>query len=117
MAVPWVNDQWHLLGPAIRRTLARLPDHFDPYTSYKWLVRWRRAGGRHHSVLAPAHDAAVQTIDTSIFRVRPRSTCFSLYPTELASRSTFFNRIKQYRGMALLYERLAANYLAFVQLA
>ena len=29
----------------------------------------------------------------------------------------FFNRIKQCRRVATLYDRLAANYLAFVQLA
>jgi hypothetical protein len=50
-----------------------LPDMFGPHTAcYNRFVRWRRAGvwAKLMSVLAGAHDAAVQMIDTSIVRVR-----------------------------------------------
>src|ERR1700720_3914010 len=62
--------QRHLLGAAIRRTMA-LPDWYGLcITCYNRFVRWRRAGvwGRIMDALAAAHDAAVQTIDTSIVR-------------------------------------------------
>jgi transposase len=45
-----------------------LPDTFGSYTPcYNRFVRWRRAGvwGKIMHVLAGAHDAAVQLIDTS----------------------------------------------------
>jgi transposase len=48
-----------------------LPDCYGPCTTcYNRFVRWRRAGvwGRIMDALAAAHDAAVQTIDTSIVR-------------------------------------------------
>jgi transposase len=66
-----VCPQRHLLGAAIRRTIA-LPDCYGPCTiCYNRFVRWRRAGvwGRIMAALAAAHDAAVQMIDTSIVRV------------------------------------------------
>lgn len=37
--------------------------------------------------------------------------------TENATGELFFNRIKQCRRVATRYDKLAANYLAFVQLA
>ncbi|MFH0303541.1 IS5 family transposase [Bradyrhizobium sp. 31Argb] len=44
--------------------------------------------------------------------------CFSPYLYCARSRvERFFNRIKQFRRVATRYDRLAANYLAFVQLA
>lgn len=44
--------------------------------------------------------------------------CFSPYLYRARNRvERFFNRIKQFRGVATRYDRLAANYLAFVQLA
>jgi transposase len=44
--------------------------------------------------------------------------CFSPYLIALATRvERFFNRIKQCRRVATRYDRLAGNYLAFVQLA
>ncbi len=44
--------------------------------------------------------------------------CFSLYLYRARSQvERFFNRIKQCRRVATRYDRLAANYLAFVQLA
>ena len=49
-----------------------LPNGFSPYTTcYNRFVRWRRAGvwSRIMNVLAGAHDAAVQMIDTSIVLV------------------------------------------------
>jgi len=69
-----------------------LPNSFGPYTAcYNRFVRWRRAGvwAKLMSTLAGAHDAAVQMIDTSMH-------C---------------------RRVATRYDKLAANYLAFVQLA
>jgi transposase len=44
--------------------------------------------------------------------------CFSPYLYRARNRvELFFNRIKQCRRMATRYDKLAANYLAFVQLA
>ena len=60
------------------------------------------------NALTGAHDAAVQMIDT----------CFNphLYRARnLVER--FSNKIKQCRRIATRYDKLAANYLAFVQLA
>jgi transposase len=71
-----------------------LPDCYGPCTTcYNRFVRWRRAGvwGRIMDALAAAHDAAVQMIDTSIVRVHQHA--------------------------ATRYDKLAANYLAFIQLA
>jgi transposase len=217
--VPRVNDRrvlngifWVLRSGAPWRDP---PEMFGPYTTcYNRFVRWRRAGvwGRIIDALAAAHDAAVQMIDTSIFRVHQHGACITRnrrqsmgrsrggltskihavvdsdgLPVRLAlspgeahdvrlagkllsrlkpgsmlladrgydadwirelarekggvgqhppekqsqrsdllqpvplSRSqpgrTFFNRIKQCRRVATRYDRLAGNYLAFVQLA
>ncbi len=47
-----------------------------------------------------------------------RPICFSFYLYRARSRiERFFNRIKQCRRVATRYNKLAANYLAFVQLA
>ena len=44
--------------------------------------------------------------------------CFSPYLYRARNRvERFFNRIKQCRRVATRYDKLAANYLAFVQLA
>ena len=71
-----------------------LPDCYGPCTTcYNRFVQWPRAGvwGRIMDALAAAHDAAVQMIDTSIVRVHQHA--------------------------ATRYDKLAANYLAFIQLA
>jgi transposase len=92
--------------------------------------------GPHHNALAPAHDAAVQMIDTSIVRVHQHGACITRNQRQSMGRSRggltskipylyrarnrverFFNRIKQRRRISTRYDRLAANYLAFVQLA
>jgi hypothetical protein len=55
-------------------------------------------------------------IASSNFRIDP--ICFSPYlyrARNLIER--FFNKIKQYRRVATRYDKLAANYLAFVKLA
>src|SRR5262249_8943985 len=118
-----------------------VPHSFGPYTTcYNRFVRWRRAGvwGRIMNVLATMHDTAVQMIDTSIdagwiralaaskgalANIPPRCNrnepiCFSPYlyrARNLVER--FFNKIKQCRRVATRYDKLAANYLAFIQLA
>ena len=44
--------------------------------------------------------------------------CFGPYLYQARNRvERFFNRIKQCRRIATRYDKLAANYLAFVQLA
>ena len=61
---------------------------FGPYTTcYDRFVRWRRAG-----------------FSPSLYRAR-----------NIVER--FFDRIKQCRRVATRYDKFAANYLAFVQLA
>ena len=70
------------------------------------------------SALAGAHDAAVQMIDTSIVRVHQHGACITRnrsHARNLVER--FFNKIKHCRRVATRYDKLAANYLAFVQLA
>ena len=96
--VPRVDDRrvlngicWVLRSGAPWRDL---PDCYGPcITCYNRFVRWRRAGvwGRIMDALATAHDAAVQMIDTSIVRVHQHA--------------------------ATRYDKLAANYLGFIQLA
>ena len=96
--VPRVNDRrvlngifWVLRSGAPWRDL---PVCYGPRsTCYNRFVRWRRAGvwDRIMDFLAVAHDAAVQMIDTSIVRVHQHA--------------------------ATRYDKLAANYLAFIQLA
>ena len=95
--VPRVNDRrvlngifWVLRSGALPRDL---PEAFGPYTTCdNRFVRWRRAGvwGGNFSPY--------------LYRARNRV-------------ERFFNRIKQCRRVATRYDRLAANYLAFVQLA
>jgi transposase len=80
--VPRVNDRrvlngifWVLRSGAPWRDL---PDNFGPYTTcYNRFVRWRQAGvwAKIMSVLAGAHDAAVQMIDASIVRVHQHGAC------------------------------------------
>ena len=51
-------------------------------------------------------------------RNRHDPICFSLYLYRARNRvERFFNRIRQCRRVATRYDKLAANYLAFVQLA
>ncbi len=72
--------QWHLLGLAIRGTVARpagkLRSVHDLLQSF---VRWRRAGvwAKLLSVLGGAHGAAVQMIDASIVRVHQHGACIT----------------------------------------
>jgi transposase len=139
--VPRVNDRrvlsgifWVLRSGAPWRDL---PKEFGPYTTcYNRFVRWRRAGvwARIMNALAGAHDAADRGFDADWIRafaakrrawanIPPRSNrngpiCFSPYlyrARNLIGR--FFNRIKQCRRVATRYDKLAANYLAFIQLA
>jgi transposase len=82
--VPRVNDRrvlngifWVLRSGAPWRDL---PEAFGPYTAcYNRFVRWRRAGvwSRIIDALAPAHDPAVQMIDTSIVRVHQHGACIT----------------------------------------
>jgi len=75
--VPRVDDRrtlngifWVLRSGAPWRDL---PESFGPHiTCYNRFVRWRRAGAWDQimDVLATAHDAAVQMIDTSVVRVQ-----------------------------------------------
>jgi transposase len=58
-----------------------VPNAFGPYTAcYNRFVRWRRAGvwNRIMNALAGAHDAAAQTIDTSIVRAHQHGVPASL---------------------------------------
>jgi transposase len=92
--VPRVNDRrvlngifWVLRSGAPRRDL---PEAFGPYTTcYNRFVRWRRAGvwSRIVDVLAAAHDAAVQMIDTSIVRVHQHGACITSNQRQSMGRS------------------------------
>jgi transposase len=49
---------------------------------------------------------------------REEPICFSPYLYRACSLvDRFFNKIKQYRRVATRYDKLAANYLAFIKLA
>src|ERR1700710_832895 len=92
--VPRVNDRrvlngifWILRSGAPWRDL---PDAFGPYTTcYNRFVRWRRAGvwATIMNVLAGAHDAAVQMIDTSIVRVHQHGACITRNRRQSMGRS------------------------------
>jgi transposase len=92
--VPRVNDRrvlngifWILRSGAPWRDL---PDDFGPYTTcYNRFVRWRRAGvwAKIMNVLAGAHDAAVQMIDTSIVRVHQHGACITRNTRQSMGRS------------------------------
>jgi transposase len=62
-------------------------------------------------------------VDVRFANIPPKSNrsdpiCFSPYLYRARNRvERFFNRIKQCGRVATRYDRLAANYLAFVQLA
>jgi transposase len=92
-----------------------LPETYGPRTTcYNRFVRWRQAGvwDQIMDALAAGHDAAVQMIDTSVVRVHQHGACISDN-----NHQRFFNKIKQCRRVATRYDKLAANYLAFVKLA
>ena len=66
--------------------------------------------------LTPVIQAPKQGLRT--MRNRSDPICFSPYLYRARNQvERFFNRIKQCRRIATRYDRLAANYLAFVQLA
>jgi transposase len=94
--------QRHLLGLALRRTAAR--SSAELRTSYDLLqsLRSLAAGWRY---IPPK-------------RNRKEPICFSPYlhkARNLVDR--YFNKIKQCRRIATRYDKLAANYLAFIKLA
>jgi transposase len=96
--VPRINDrrdpQWHLLRVAIRSSMARL--------------YWIRALAVRKGVLA--------NIPPRCNRSAP--ICFSPYLYRARNLVEWlFNKIKHCRRVATRYDKLAANYLAFVQLA
>ena len=82
--VPRVDDRrvlngifWVLRSGAPWRDL---PESYGPPTTcYNRFVRWRRAGVWEQimDALAPAHDAAVQMIDTSVVRVHQHGACIA----------------------------------------
>jgi transposase len=90
------------------RTGARwrvLPESYGPRTTCcNRFARWRQAGIRDANIPPK--------------RNRKDPICFSPYlhrARNLIER--FFNKIKQCRRVATRYDKLAANYLAFIKLA
>jgi transposase len=106
-----------------------LTETYGPRTTcYNRFVRWRQAGvwDQIMDALAAGHDAAVQGAgrqqgawaNIPPKRNRKAPICFSPYlyrARNLIER--FFSKIKQCRRVATRYDKLAANYLAFVKLA
>jgi transposase len=137
--IPPVDDRRVLNGILGLRSGAPwrdLPETYGPRaTRYNRFVRRRQAGvwDRIMDALAAGQDAAVQMTLTgserssdnkargptiSPKRIRKEPICFSPYlhrARNLVER--FFNKIKQCRRIATRYDKLAANYLAFVKLA
>ncbi|MFK4724846.1 transposase [Bradyrhizobium niftali] len=131
--VPRVNDRrvlngifWMLRSATPWRDL---PDAFGPYTTcYNRFVRWPRAGVWACWKTLVSHEAWIDAAGGPWLRrawanIPPKSNrsepiCFSPYLYRARNRvERFFNRIKQCRRVATRYDKLAANYLAFVQLA
>jgi transposase len=86
-----------------------LPEDYGPYTTcYNRFVRWRKAG---------IWDQIMEAL-AAAKRNRKEPICFSPYlyrARNLVER--FFNKIKQCRRIVTRYDKLAANYLAFIKLA
>lgn len=141
--VPRVNDRrvlngifWVLRSGAPWRDL---PDNFGPYTTcYNRFVRWRRAGVCAGKLLSRLKSGSMLLADRGYdadwirtlaaekgawANIPPRSNrsdpiCFSPYLYQARNLvERFFNKIKDCRRVATRYDKLAANYLAFVQLA
>jgi len=117
--VPRVNDRRVLNGIfGVLRSGAPwrdLPDDFGPYTTcYNRFVRWRRAGVwvKIMSALAGAHGAWANIPPK---RNWTEALCFS--PYLYRARNLVERFFKHCRRVATRYDKLAANYLAFVQLA
>src|SRR5258705_384496 len=123
--VPRVNDRrvlngifWVLRSGAPWRDL---PDKFGPYTTcYNRFARCRRRGdGGYDAVWIRGFGVERGAwANTPPRRNRNEPICFSPYlyrARNLIER--FFNKIKQCRRVATRYDKLAANYLAFIHLA
>jgi transposase len=85
------------LAGTTQSLVSRLMDHERPSSMTSWREAWANIPPKSN---------------------RNKSICFSPYlyrARNLVER--FFNRIKQCRRVATRYDKLAANYLAFVQLA
>jgi transposase len=114
--VPRVDDRrvlngifWVLRSGAPWRDL---PERFGPRTTcYNRFVRWRKAGVQ----LIQDHGATPNIPPKSNRRWKP---CFSrrLY-RERNLIERFFSKLKHFRRVATRYDKLAANFLAMVQLA
>ena len=97
-----------------------LPESFGPYTTcYNRFVRWRMAGiwDLIMEAFAEAHDSSVQMIDTSIVRVHQHGGCAGGSETRLMGRSRGGLTTKIHARVDTWYDKLAANYLAFIKLA
>jgi transposase len=79
----------HLLGAAVRSALAGPAGHFWSVHHLQQSLRSLAAGvwGKIMHVLAGAHDAAVQMIDTSIVRVHQHGACIGRNRTQSMGRS------------------------------
>jgi len=104
-----------------------LPETYGPRTTYyNRFVRWRQAGvwDQIMDALAAGHDAAVQMIDTSVARVHQHGACIADNNHQDMGRSrggliSKIHAVVDANGLpvATRYDKLAANYLAFVKLA
>jgi transposase len=127
--VPRVNDRRVLNGIfwILRSSVPwrDLPENFGPYTTcYNRFVRWRRAGVWDVSrwPLAKRMTTVLSSPCCPAWNQEPfGSLIVDLTPigSELARNlvERFFNKIKQCRRVATRYDKLAGNYLAFIQLA
>jgi transposase len=82
-----LRPQRHLLGVAIRRTLARSAAELRPLHHLLQPFRSLAAGWRIMHALATTHGASVQMIDTSIVRVHQHAACITQNRRQSMGRS------------------------------
>ena len=124
--VPRVDDRrvlngifWVLRSGAPWRDL---PERYGPRTTcYNRFVRWRKAGvwDRLMDAITVAHDGDIQMIDSTSVRVHQQAATAKggVQITVSVAPERFFSKLKHFRRVATRYDKLAANFLAMVQLA
>src|SRR5262249_53454369 len=99
-----------------------LPKRFGPRTTcYNRFVRWRKAGvwDRMMDAITAAHHGDIQMIDSTSVRAHQQAATAKKGGADADHNliERFFSKLKHFRRVATRYDKLAANFLAMVQLA